>query len=203
MDLEWQRKQAKALVRAVRAGEAEAVARAERALGPRARRRFVLADAQHVIAVEQGARSWRGLRERASGSESRARPAPSLAGGAATPGARGSEPQTPPELVETGHIYVEGRPVVVRIRRRGPWVAIDDDGAAVALAGRPPGWLAVAERVVEEAALNVNRRGAVFVGRVHERRDVGELVARVAATSRALYGALLELAAGELGRASG
>jgi len=162
VDLERSRKQAKALVRAVRAGDADALARAERVLGGKARERFVLADAQLVVAREAGASSWRALL-----------------------GAREER------VVETGR-YREGEPALVRVRRREHWVDIDDDGGAAALIGRPPGWLDVAEEVVEAFALNVNRRGVVFV-RVHERRDVDELVERVGEASRALYAALLDL----------
>jgi hypothetical protein len=49
-DLEHERKEAKRLVRAFRAGEPEAVHRAEAVLGARARERFGLSDAQHVVA---------------------------------------------------------------------------------------------------------------------------------------------------------
>ncbi|MDX6485229.1 MAG: hypothetical protein QOF43_382 [Gaiellaceae bacterium] len=58
MDLERYKKDAKALVRAHRAGDAEAVTRAEAVLGERARQRFQLSDAQHVVAVEHGYRTW-------------------------------------------------------------------------------------------------------------------------------------------------
>jgi hypothetical protein len=62
LDLEWHRKDAKALVRAYRAGDAEARDRAEDVLGERARERFGLTDAQFVIAVEHGHRSWADFR---------------------------------------------------------------------------------------------------------------------------------------------
>jgi hypothetical protein len=52
------RGEAKALLRAVRAGDAVAVSRAATALGDRFRDRFVLADALHLLAVEHGHRSW-------------------------------------------------------------------------------------------------------------------------------------------------
>ena len=57
-DLAWYRKQAKRLQAAYRGGEREGVERVEEALGPRARERFLLSDAQHVIASEHGFRSW-------------------------------------------------------------------------------------------------------------------------------------------------
>ena len=80
----------------------------------------------------------------------------------------------------------------VRVRKREHRYDIDDMGHAVSAAGRPPGWLGEAERVVEEQALNVNRGGAVFVPAV-EGRDIEGLVMKVAETSVAVHSALLEL----------
>jgi hypothetical protein len=62
MSIERYRKDAKALARAHRAGEADATARARAVLGHRAGERFLLSDAQHVIANESGYRSWSELR---------------------------------------------------------------------------------------------------------------------------------------------
>jgi len=90
-------------------------------------------------------------------------------------------------------VYTDGSPVVVRVRRRGRRIDIDDDGAAVArarAAGTTSQWLEVAERVVGEYQLNVNRRGVVFVPAV-EGRDIDALAARVARTSCALERELL------------
>jgi hypothetical protein len=70
MDLEYLRKDAKALVKAYAAGEPAAVARAETVLGERARERFLLSDAQHVVAREQGFRSWADLKQSESVVES-------------------------------------------------------------------------------------------------------------------------------------
>ena len=53
LDLEHYRKQAKSLVRDHAAGEREARGRAAEMLGPRADDRFLLSDAQHVIARSQ------------------------------------------------------------------------------------------------------------------------------------------------------
>jgi len=52
------RHEAKSLLRAVRAGDPAAARRAREALGDRVARRFVLADALHVLALEHGHRSW-------------------------------------------------------------------------------------------------------------------------------------------------
>ena len=68
---------------------------------------------------------------------------------------------------------------------------IDDQGRAVELAGRPPGWLPVARRVVAAEAMNVTRTGRVFV-RVNGRRDVEDLSRRLAECSLAVYEALLD-----------
>jgi len=58
VDLEQYRKDTKRLVRDCNAGDRQALARAEDALGARARERFLLSDAQHVVALERGYRSW-------------------------------------------------------------------------------------------------------------------------------------------------
>ena len=91
----------------------------------------------------------------------------------------------------TGLEYLDGEPVTVRQRRREQWVELDDEGRAVELAGTPAGWLPVAERVVAEEGMNVNRAGRVFV-RVHERRDLEDLERRLAESSLAVYEALLD-----------
>jgi hypothetical protein len=164
--MEYHRKQAKALLRAYRAGAPEAVARAGAVLGERARERFRLSDAQHVVAREAGYRTWAELLRAQVRQE---------------------------KLVETDLSYGEGGPVVVRVRRRGHWITIDDDGVAVERAGRPAGWFPVAKRVVDEDWLNVNRRGVVFVSGNAGRPDVDSLVQRVADRSAAVYQELLEL----------
>ena len=87
--------------------------------------------------------------------------------------------------------YREGEPVEIRVRRRVQWVELDDEGRAVELAGRPKGWLEVAERVVAPEGMNVNRAGRVFVT-VHERRDLEDLERRLAENSLAVYEALLD-----------
>jgi hypothetical protein len=96
-------------------------------------------------------------------------------------------------LFESGLVYADGEPVVVRVRQRGRRIDIDDDGAAVARAraiGTTSRWLDVARRVAAEDNLNVNRRGVIFVPAV-EGRDVDALAARVARSSRALEAELL------------
>ena len=93
---------------------------------------------------------------------------------------------------ETGRSYLPGRPIRVRVRRRGIRYDIDDTGAAVAIAGRPAGWRDAAERVVAARGWNVNRDGVVFVQAV-EGRDIDALVLRTAETSAAVLDALLEL----------
>ena len=175
-DVEHYRKQAKALVRARRAGDPAATARAEAVLGARARERFQLSDAQYVLAVEHGLASWAEFR--------RACEATGLAGLAR---------QERGELVVATDLrYTEGEPVEVFVRKRLHIYDLGDDAAAVRLAGKPPGWLAVAEEVVEQFWINVNRRGVVFVGTVYPRM-LDRLVSRVAETSVAVYEALLEL----------
>ena len=57
-DLEYYRKQAKHLQRSYEAGDAAARARAAEVLGDRAAGRFLLSDAQFVLAQEHGFRTW-------------------------------------------------------------------------------------------------------------------------------------------------
>jgi hypothetical protein len=168
--VEYERKQAKALVRAFRAGESDAIRRAEDVLGERAHERFLLTDAQHVIAREQGFDSWRELR--------RAQEMSSVwTEGADVP-------------VATDLLYGPEHPVEVVVRKRGWRFDVSDGGRAVELAGRPRGWRDVAEDVAESFAINVNRRGVVFVQSNEARLE--SLVSRVAECSVALYQELLD-----------
>ena len=57
-DLEYYRKQAKHLLRSYEAGDAAARSRAAEVLGDRAAGRFLLSDAQFVLAQEHGFRTW-------------------------------------------------------------------------------------------------------------------------------------------------
>jgi hypothetical protein len=98
-------------------------------------------------------------------------------------------------VLDAGVRYREHEPVRIRERRRAHWVELDDEGRAVELTGRPAGWLPVAERVVAEEGMNVNRAGRVFVT-VHERRDIDDLRRRLAESSLAVHEALLDELAG-------
>jgi hypothetical protein len=169
--MEYHRKQAKALVRAYRAGDRDARARAQSVLGDRARNRFLLSDAQHVVARESGHRTWRELRE-----------------------AHASRPWIDGEdvVISTALTYGPDEPVEVVVRKRGWRLDVSDGGRAVELAGRPEGWHSVAERVVQDVYwININRSGVVFVQATERRLD--ELVLRVAECSAALYEELLDL----------
>jgi hypothetical protein len=167
-NLEHYRKEAKALVSAVRHADETALVRAEATLGTRARERFVLADAQHVVAREAGFRTWPELR-------------------------RAIEDGQPEERwVEPGVTYGDGVPVRIRIRRRERRIRVDDAGETLRRAAKPGGWHAVAEEVVERWWVNVNRAGVVFVPAVVG-RDIERLARQVAEACAELYGALLEL----------
>jgi hypothetical protein len=83
-------------------------------------------------------------------------------------------------------------PVFVRVRCRGGRCEIDDRGWAVAAAGRPPGWLEVAERTVAELGWNAGRNETVFVAAAAD-RDIADLVRRTADASLAVRDALLAL----------
>src|ERR1039457_2624757 len=61
-DLEYYRKQARHLQRSYEAGDAAARARAAEVLGDRSAGRFLLSDAQFVLAQEHGFRNWADFR---------------------------------------------------------------------------------------------------------------------------------------------
>ena len=168
--MEYHRKQAKALVRTYRTDDPDAVRRAEAILGIRAQARFLLSDAQHVVAREAGFRTWQELRQ---AHESR----PAWIDGDDV-------------VVETDLRYGPDHPVAVVVRKRGWRFDISDGGRAVELASRPRNWREVAEQVADEYAINVNRRGVVFVQSNERRLD--SLITRVAECSVALYEELLD-----------
>ena len=93
--------------------------------------------------------------------------------------------------VNTGLSYRPGRPVSIRVRKRGSRYDITDGAAAVDLAGRGDGWLATASDTAAQTGMNVNRRGVVFVTGF-ERRDLADLAMRLAECSRRVYVSLLE-----------
>lgn len=94
--------------------------------------------------------------------------------------------------VDSGLVYRTGEAVTVRVTHRGNRYDLGDVGAAVRLAGRPAGWREAALAAVDRHALNLNRRGVVFVP-VCEGRDIDALVQQVARGSRAVYLTLLDL----------
>jgi hypothetical protein len=96
-------------------------------------------------------------------------------------------------VLETGLYYVDGEPVLVRLRKRGRRYELRDDAHAVELAGRPAGWREREAAVVDEHDLNLNRTGVVFVPAVEGGVDRDWLGRRVAETSLAVYDVLLEL----------
>ena len=97
-------------------------------------------------------------------------------------------------LVDSGREWVPGEPVRIRIRTRGGWTELDDRGEAVRRAGKPPGWLEIADRVVAEEGMNVNRAGVVFVSYGQRAgHDLETITGRLADSALDVYNALLEL----------
>ena len=166
------RGEAKALVRAHRARDEAARARAAAVLGERTR--FQLADAQFVLAREHGFRSWRDFRSAIESSP--------LAALAALE--RGEV------VVDSGLRYGDGEPVEVLVRKRLHRYTLSDRGRAIAKSGKPRGWREAAEWAVEP--MNIDRQGVVFVP-VVAGRDLDELARRLADASRAVHEAVLGL----------
>ena len=95
------------------------------------------------------------------------------------------------EDVVTGRSYGSSEAVLIRVVRRGGTLTVDDDGAAVPLAGRPAGWHDRAQGIVAATGANVNRRGVVFVPATTEAR-LNRLIDLVATTSLEVYDALID-----------
>jgi hypothetical protein len=97
-------------------------------------------------------------------------------------------------VLDAGLDYVPGEPVEVFARKRGRRWDFGDGGRAVRLAGKPAGWLGVAERVVAEEGMNVNRAGVVFVPAFERScRDLALLALRLGDVSHVVHAELLEL----------
>jgi hypothetical protein len=170
--LEHYRREAKELVRAHRAGDEAARARAA-AAGARTDR-FVLADAQVVLAREHGYRSWLELRRVVESS-----PLDELA-----------RQEVGEIVVDSGLAYGDGEPVSVLVRKRLHRYLLSDEGRALAKSGKPPGWREAAELAVEP--MNVDRQGVVFVPTVAG-GHLPRFVERLADASRAVHEAVIVL----------
>jgi hypothetical protein len=177
------RRGARVLLRAVGAGDPTAKERATTVLGARADHRFVLADALHVMAREQGASSWPALVARAKAGAIRA---------ALNEQSTGEDGPADVE-VETDFRYPDRSPVVIHVRRRQRRFLLSDRGEAVNRSGRPAGWAETAERAVRRTGMNVSpTTGAVFVPAAGA-RDLDDLALRLARASLDVLEALLGL----------
>jgi hypothetical protein len=170
--LEHYRREAKWLVRAYRAGDDGVRARASAALGRH--QRFVLADAQLVLAREHGSRSWAEFRRRVEAS-----PLDDLA-----------RQERGEVVVDSGLAYGDGEPVPILVRKRLHRYTLSDQGRAIAKAGKPPGWREAAELAVEP--MNVDRQGVVFVPTVAG-PHLPRFIERLADASRAVHEAVIVL----------
>jgi Ankyrin repeats (3 copies) len=124
-DLEYYRKQAKHLQRSYETGDAAARARAAEMLGGRAAGRFLLSDAQFVLAQEHGFRTWAEFRadiqsQRAAGS----RPVSRLWGGSGDYASRADTLLTDLRRGDPG--------ALARLRANVPRCAAATDAAAAA-----------------------------------------------------------------------
>ena len=141
--LEHYRRQAKELVRAFRTGDEVVRERVAAVVGSSGR--FLLADAQLVLAREHDCRSWAEFRRLIERS-----PLDELAALE-----RGEV------VVDSGLAYADNEPVRVLVRKRLQRYTLSDRGRAIEKSGKPPGWREAAQRAVEP--MNVDRQGTVFV----------------------------------------
>ncbi len=169
MNLEHCRKDAKRLLRAVGDGDAGALARAREVLGDHVQRRFILSDAQHVIASERGYRSWPALvRESA-------------------------EPARDESLIDTGLEYRPGDPVHVWVTHRERRVSVSDRGAALRRAGVVSGWERATAAVLAELDVNITRGGVVWLPVVAVGPGQEAVARRIGRASLVFFQELLEL----------
>ncbi len=96
------------------------------------------------------------------------------------------------ETITTGLAYRPADPVRVTVTRRAQRTSVSDEGAAVGRAGKPDGWLAIAELLARERDVNVTRQGVVWLPVVAAGPAEPVVVERIAAASLALYQDLLE-----------
>jgi hypothetical protein len=141
--------------------------------------RFVLTDAQHVIAVELGLRSWPDLTRTVR-----------VADAAQADGVAEGRRET---RIDTGLHYRPGDPVCVWLVRRERRVSVTDSGAAIERAGWPSFWHGVAHRVCPELDVNVSRLGVIWLPVVKAGAGEDAIVRRIAAASLSFYQELLDL----------
>jgi hypothetical protein len=91
--------------------------------------------------------------------------------------------------------WAPGEPIKIRVRCRGAWTEMDDEGEAMRRAGRPAGWYEVADRIAAAEGMNVQRStGRVFVGYgVRSGHDDAEIEHRLAETVLRVYHGVLDL----------
>ncbi|HEX3976118.1 MAG TPA: hypothetical protein VHW96_07615 [Solirubrobacteraceae bacterium] len=169
MNLEHCRKDAKRLLRAISAGDAGALARAREVLGERVQQRFLLTDAQHVVANERGYGSWPVLARETAG------------------------PARAESIADTGLQYRPGDAVQVWVLRRERRVSVSDHGAALRTAGAPPDWERACARVHAELEVNITRGGVVWLPVVAVGPTEREVARRIARASLIFFQELLEL----------
>ena len=107
--------------------------------------------------------------------------------------ARLLDPSRSETITDTGLAYRPGEPVRLRVTRRERRLTVSDNGAALAQAGRPRGWRAVAERLERELDVNVSGAGAVWLPVVAAGPPLRAIEQRIAQASLTFYQELLEL----------
>jgi ankyrin repeat protein len=108
--------------------------------------------------------------------------------------ARLLDPNRSEAITDTGLTFRPGEPVRLRVTRREQRLAVSDGGAALALAGRPAGWRAIADRLERTLAVNITGAGAVWLPVVAAGLPLDAVEQRIAQASLTFYEELLELA---------
>lgn len=98
-------------------------------------------------------------------------------------------------LIDTGLEFSPGDPVLVRLVRRGHRIAVSDEAAAIARAGRQRRWEESARRIADELVVNISRAGVVSLPVVPIGPTEDRVIRRIGNASLAFYQELLELGA--------
>lgn len=108
--------------------------------------------------------------------------------------ARLLDPTRSEAIKDTGLTFRPGEPVRLRVTRRERRLTVSDAGAALAQAGRPAGWRAIADRLERELDVNITSAGAVWLPVVAAGPSLHAIEQRIAQASLIFYQELLELA---------
>jgi hypothetical protein len=88
--------------------------------------------------------------------------------------------------------YRPDEPVTITVTHRAQRTSVSDKGAAIRRAGKPAGWLAIAEQLERDLDVNITRQGLVWLPVVAAGPGEQAVVERIAKASLTHYQELLD-----------